>query len=103
MMTRDEARQVIRRILSGRYAIIFKGHPEERAAERGFNMQDIQWVIGAGCLVGEPKQHKLGFECAMRGFTLDKKCLKVPIIVDERNLRFIIKSVVPQRKMKKGR
>lgn len=99
-MTRDEARLAIRRILNSRYSIIFKGHPEKRAIERRFTMQDIRWVIGGGCLVGEPEPHKLGFECAMRGYTLDKKFLKVPIIVDEKNTRIIIKSVIPQGKTK---
>jgi hypothetical protein len=100
-MNRDDARQAIRRILNRKFSIVFKGHACFRATERRFNMQDIRWVIGSGHMVGEPRIHSLGFECSLRGSTLDGKFLKVPLIVDEKNSRIIVKSVVPQRRTRR--
>lgn len=99
MVTGNEAKRIIKNILI-RGKIVFKGHPVKRAIERRFSMQDVMWVLSGGSLIENPKKHKLGFECAMRGYTLDRRILKVPIIVNEQHEYIIIKTVIPQRKKK---
>lgn len=78
-----------------------EGHPEQRRRERKITVPEATRIIVSGRMVKGPAQHRLGFECVMRGKADDGRSFDIPVIVDVKANRVRVKSYVPEGK--KGR
>lgn len=91
---RRQVREAIHRALNGGAGVLLQKHARERGLERGISFQDVLWVVNGGVMKGEPRHHALGFECIMRGTTADGVILEVPVIIDVKTDRVIVKTVI---------
>lgn len=93
-MDKKQVREAIHRVLNGGAGILLQKHARERSRERRVSFQDVLTIVSGGVMIDEPKNHALGFECVMSGTTVDGVSVEVPVIVDTKSGRVIVKTVI---------
>lgn len=93
-MDKKQVREAIHRALNSGIGVLLQRHARGRSAERRVSFRDVLWIVNGGIMKGEPKTHELGFECVMSGTTTDGVRVEVPVIVDVKTNRVIVKTVI---------
>ena len=93
-MDKKQAREAIHLALHSGIGVVLQQHAEQRLMERGVRFQDVLWIVSGGTMRGDPRGHRLGFECIMSGTTADGVLLEVPIIIDVQTKCVIVKTVI---------